>query len=71
MSLKEEMSLVSKLLSLDLPCKTVFDGLTNRDERKEKVRAVVKTVRDKIYKVENGRNITMEQAFQRAYREEL
>jgi hypothetical protein len=71
MSLQDEISLLTKLIILNPSCRTVFDGLTNRGERKEKVRVAVKQVSAVIYRVENGRRITIAQAFYRAYGEEL
>jgi hypothetical protein len=70
-TLTEEMLLVRKLISLDLPCKTVFEGLTSRDERRDKVREAVKQVPDVTFTIDHGKVITMAMMFARAYGESL
>ena len=71
MSLSDEQSLVNKLVSLGLPAKGVFDGDTYRDQRMEKVRVYCREVPEVVYRIEQGKIITMAMAFRRAYEEEL
>lgn len=71
MSLTDEIALATKLKALDLPCKTLFDGVTTQAERREKVRVLVRQVPDVIFTVRNGREITMEMMFLTTYGDEL
>jgi hypothetical protein len=71
MALSDEMALVKKLISLDQPCKTIFDGLTSRDERRDKVRAAIQKIPDVTYTIQSGKRITLAMAFARAYGETL
>jgi glycyl-tRNA synthetase alpha subunit len=71
MGLADELALVTKLKALQIPCNSIFDGLTTQAERMAKVRAAVKSVQDVTYSVTEERRITMADAFQRAYGCEL
>lgn len=64
MSLSEEMSLVTKLVSLQIQC-TPFDGLTTFEYRRELVRSAVRLVPDVTFTVRDGKNITLSQQFHR------
>jgi len=71
MTLVLELALVTKLKALAEPVSNVFDGVTTREQRMERVRVAVKRRADVVYTVENGRIVTMAQAFTRAYGEDL
>jgi hypothetical protein len=71
MSINAEMELVTKLVALGFPAKSVWDGLTTQDERRDKVRAYCQQVPEVIYRIENGRHILIKDAFRRAYSEDL
>lgn len=70
MSLSDEMSLVTKLVSLQVPC-SPFDGLTTFEYRRELVRGAVRQVPDVTYTVRDGKNITLSQQFHRVYGQAL
>jgi hypothetical protein len=67
MPLSDEMALVAKLISLELPCREVWNGVTTQAERRERLRPLVKKVSEVTYTVIEGKRITMAQAFIRAY----
>ena len=67
MTLTLEWALVKKLISLGVPARTVFDGITTREERLAKVREAVKLVPDITYTLTDGKRVTMTQAFMHAY----
>lgn len=59
-----ELAIVSELRGYGVPCETVFDGITTRDERKAKLRvAIPKAPADKQDK--------LRQRFHAAYGEPL
>lgn len=70
MKLTDEMTLITKLRSLQVKC-NAFDGLTTIDQRREIVRAALKPVEEVTFTVRDGKPITMAQQFQRVYEQPL
>lgn len=66
MSLTDEMFLITKIRSLQIPC-NAFDGLTTFEQRRELVRGAVSQVPDVTFTVKDGKNITIAQQFTRVY----
>lgn len=66
MSLYDEMGLITKIRSLQVPC-NAFDGLTTFEQRRELVRGAVNQIPDVTFTVRDGKNITIAQQFQRVY----
>jgi len=66
MSMYDEMSLVTKIRSLQVVC-NAFDGLTTFDQRRELVRGAVSQIADVTFAVRDGKNITIAQQFERVY----
>lgn len=66
MSLNDELLLVNKVRSLQVIC-NAFDGVTTFDQRREKVRGAVSQVPDVVYRTVDGKNITLQQQFERIY----
>lgn len=67
MSLADEMSLVTKLRSLQITC-NAFDGLTTFEQRRELVRGAVSQIPEVVYTVRDGKNITLAKQFEHVYR---
>lgn len=66
MSLTDEMTLITKIRSLQIPL-NAFDGLTTFEQRRELVRGAVSQIPDVTFTVKDGKNITISQQFTRVY----
>lgn len=66
MSVTDEMTLITKIRSLQIPC-NAFDGLTTFEQRRELVRGAVSQVPDVTFTIRDGKAITIGQQFQRVY----
>ena len=71
MTLHLELALVTKLKALGQPVLNVFSGDTYPSDRKPKVRAACLAVRDVLFKIENGKHVTIAMMFARVYGEAL
>lgn len=71
MSLTHEVSLVTKLKALQVPCNPFSDGLTTFEQRRELVRGAVSQVPDVVFTIRDGKVISMAQQFRAVYRCEL
>jgi hypothetical protein len=65
-SMYDEMSLITKIRSLQVVC-NAFDGLTTFEQRRELVRGAVSQIPDVTYTVRDGKNITIAQQFEKVY----
>jgi hypothetical protein len=66
MNLTDEFLLANKLTALGFKGH-LFDGMTFLDERREKARTMVLEVKDVIYTVRGGKQITMQSFFEHVY----
>lgn len=72
-NLEDEMTLIVKLSALNVDCHCAFTGDTKAEDRKELVGEMIRLhqVGDVLFTVKDGKQITINQQYQRAYGELL